>query len=716
MVSSRPKSDFSTVSNNARQRDHSIYIGFVKANNDVQNMGRLQVYIPEIGGDPTNPNSWITVGYATPFGGSTSPANLQNNQAMAGSQTSYGWWGVPPDLDNQVLVGFVNGDLAKGYWWACIYQQNMNFMVPGIPAGPATGGSSGSKPLGPTVEYNKLNVNSTVTPSRPTYTPLTTGLTNQGLTGDFERGPASSGARRESPSKVFGFNTPDGSQIYADDNPANEFIRFRTKSGVQVMIHETNGYVYINSKSGNSWIEISDLGVDIYSQNSVSIRAQQDVNIRADRNINMDAGGAINFRAGSDILMQAGGSIQMGAKTGMVLSVSSGTLNLSSSGDMLMHSSGAWRTQSSADTTMLAGGNMTRTASQINDNGPQAPSVASVAAKAQPGATLPDVAGGKSSTTNSTVARMPTHEPFMGHPKSNVAPIVAKPFVSDPGKPSTGNYTNAPSGTMQQTGDGKMTMIPNTDGNQCGTGVGTKKCSDNVYNAIQTASSQTGAPFGGMMAIADTESSFNPSIQNSGSSATGLYQFTNSTWSGMTQQYGGQYNIPTTASQTDPNANATMGGAFYQQNSQVLQNQGISNPSCGQVYMCHMLGTSGGPKFINAALTNPDAPLGPPAVSQAAINGNPGWFGGCTTVGQAYNKINGTMNAKAAAYDQQAGLPSPCSRDGSTQTASTGNGSGGSSSGASGSGTGASATGNPPSLNSGYNGPPPIDSSLDGEG
>jgi hypothetical protein len=701
MTSSRPKSDYSTVSNSARQRENSIYIGFVKANNDAQAMGRLQVYIPEIGGDPTNPAAWITVGYASPFGGSSSPSGLQNNQTMAGSQTSYGWWGVPPDIDNQVLVGFVNGDLAKGYWWACIYQQNMNFMVPGIPAGPSTSASNG-KPLPPTVEYNKLNVNSTSTPTRPTFTPLATGLTNQGLSGDFERGPASSGARREAPSKVFGYNTPDASQLYADDNPANQFIRFRTKSGVQVIIHETNGYVYINSKSGNSWVEISDLGVDIYSQNSVSIRGQQDVNIRADRNINMDAGGAINLRAGSDILMQAGGTIQLGAKSGMTLSVSSGSLILSSSGDYLVHSGGAFRTQSAGDTTMLAGGSMNRTAAQINDNGPAAPAVPATAAKAQPGVLTPN--GGGGGNLNTTVSRMPAHEPWSGHPKSNVPPIVAKPHVNGDPSPSGGSMSTVPNTRQQQTGDGKMATITDADGNQCGTGVGTKKCSDSSYSAIQAASAQTGAPFGSMMAFADTESAFNPGAANS-SGAQGLYQFMPKTWNGMIGQYGGQYNIPSGTSQSDPNANATMGGAYYQQNVQHLQNAGISDPSCGQVYMCHLLGPTGGTTFINAAMSNPDAPLGPPAIGAAALSQNAGLFTGCTTVGQAYNKLNGTMNAKAAAYDMQAGLPSPCSRAGATQTASTGTGTGTSGS------TGASATGKPPpsSYNAGFNGPPPFD-------
>jgi hypothetical protein len=120
-------------SNNGRILLHGTFIGFVKNNVDIQMMGRLQVYIPEIGGDPTNPNDWILVSYASQFAGSTNPMNVKKgDNTMAGTQSSYGWWGVPPDLNNMVLITFVNGDLARGFWFACVWQQNMNQMVPGI--------------------------------------------------------------------------------------------------------------------------------------------------------------------------------------------------------------------------------------------------------------------------------------------------------------------------------------------------------------------------------------------------------------------------------------------------------------------------------------------------------------------------------------------------------------------------------------------------------
>jgi hypothetical protein len=39
---------------------NSIYVGFVKALDDKQRMGRLKVWVPELGGDPTDEASWFT--------------------------------------------------------------------------------------------------------------------------------------------------------------------------------------------------------------------------------------------------------------------------------------------------------------------------------------------------------------------------------------------------------------------------------------------------------------------------------------------------------------------------------------------------------------------------------------------------------------------------------------------------------------------------------
>ena len=111
---------------------HGMHIGYVKANADVQKMGRLQVWIPEFGSQENDKNGWFTISYSSPFAGATSSKGLgTNTQTEKDTMTSYGFWAVPPDLDNQVIVMFANGDPTLGVMMGCLYQQFMNKMVPG---------------------------------------------------------------------------------------------------------------------------------------------------------------------------------------------------------------------------------------------------------------------------------------------------------------------------------------------------------------------------------------------------------------------------------------------------------------------------------------------------------------------------------------------------------------------------------------------------------
>lgn len=289
---------------------NQIYVGVVKDNADAQRMGRLRVWIPEFGGEPGNEASWITVSYASPFAGVSNPAQLagpddggDEHRKMSGTQTSYGWWAVPPDVENHVLICFASGDLARGFYFACLYQHNMNHMVPGIPLNKSTDATLNETVLPVVCEYNKKDtgIQDLKDPERPVYEPLHNGLTEQGLYTDPERGASITGARRmddRSLAPVYGLLTPGGNTIHIDEDPQNEFIRLRTKSGVQVLIHETTGYIYMNSKLGNSWMEISDEGINLYSKYDISLRAEGSINMHADNSV-ATQGGAVHTRGGN---------------------------------------------------------------------------------------------------------------------------------------------------------------------------------------------------------------------------------------------------------------------------------------------------------------------------------------------------------------------------------------------------------------------------------
>jgi hypothetical protein len=630
---------------NGRVADGKVYIGIVKNNADMQRMGRLEVFVPEFGGDPTDSAHWLIVSYASPFAGVTDPSDMVvGGQTYGDSQQSYGWWMVPPDLENQVLITFVNGESSRGFWFACVYQQNMNHMVPGV-AIDTSFSKNADNSLPPVVEYNRkdqsINTNS---PVRPRFDPLALGLQQQGLTNDFQRGSTSASARREAPSRVFGYLTPRANQVYVDDNPDNEFIRLRTRSGTQVLVHETNGYVYINSGLGNSWIEVSDAGVDIYSRGSISCHAEQDFNVRADRNILMDAGNNIvmtagnniNLSSGADTTSLAGGNIRFNAASGEFTVLANSNLNLTAQGQMTLKSAGVHN----------------RSAPQILDN----TSTPTDAPSVTPPATTPQNNGNTS--VNSPVSRMPIHEPWNGHPNSDSATpptgLTGAPFVPNgttqreaPFKTTPGQgTTNDPLPSTVQTGDGGNATVTGT-GTYPTVNVNNMSIRQDVLTAIQQASSITSMDYGILMAMCWIESKFNPSAKAPTSSAYGLYQFIDDTWAAMVTKYGSQYNI-SLSMRSDVGAQAMVGAAYMAENKKYLTNNlpAGTNITATDLYLAHFLGPAGATKFIRTPSSAPSFT----AVTASAVRANANIFKPGSTVQDVYNHFDGIITPRATAY------------------------------------------------------------------
>lgn len=403
---------------------NSTYVGFVVSNDDPTKMGKLDVWIPSI--NKNKDFGTFSVSYASPFAGSSNMAN--------GAQTSYGFWAVPPDINNQVIVMFIEGDPNKGIWLGCLYQQNMNNMVPGIPNATIVNQNNVSAPAS---EYDKNDINTASTsadPPRPIYEPLNTGLNNQGLTGDAYRGTSTSSARRDDAASVIGMLSPGGSQFVMDDNPSNEFVRLRTKGGAQVLINDTIGMVYIISKNGNSWVEVSDTAIDVYSSQPVSVRSQGDINMHSDTNINMFAvnsinmtavngvniasEGATNMIAGSQFNINSAGQTSIVSNAALVMT-SGGALGIDSGGDLALRGCGSIGISCCND--MVLKGSKTT----INSGSPVTPGNANLATAVQV-SSIQDIEvslsdGYPEIKTKSIVTRLPSHEPYSGHPTSPTA-------------------------------------------------------------------------------------------------------------------------------------------------------------------------------------------------------------------------------------------------------------------------------------------------------
>jgi hypothetical protein len=440
-----------------------IYLGKVVNHLDGQYMGTLEVEIlkAEESGNFAN---YIQCKYASPFQGATPLSGITNNDGYDYTQKSYGFWAVPPDIGTLVIVVMPEGNYGNAYWIGCVADLGMNFMTPGYSS--TTYNDSDRSTALPVGEYNKrVETGAGTDPTKyikPTNTRAVEALEAQGLKEDHIRGTNTSSARREVPSMVFGISTPGpqdragpthrygkpggqvnaafsrlgGSSFVMDDGdmsllrkgsaagtalayasvedgetdgdktlPANELIRIKTRTGHQILLHNTEDLIYISHGSGNSWIEMTANGkIDIYAKDSISVHSENDINFKADRDINFEAGRNFNFSA---------------------------------DGNFYLHTLGNWELKAEVDGRLTAGATTHITADRHKETAPQGVFMNSESAIATPaGQALRPV-------------RIPQHEPWSDHENldpSNFAPkfTAGKALTEAAAAPAAEGATPAP--------------------------------------------------------------------------------------------------------------------------------------------------------------------------------------------------------------------------------------------------------------------------------
>lgn len=448
------------------------YVGFVKDNSDPDKMGRLKVWIPELSSNPQDGTYWCN--YMSPFAGASN-IELNSSSDITG-QTSYGWWAIPPDIDNEVVVMFINGDPNRGIWIGCLYQQFMNNMVPGIPNSDVIRNDNSEPSFGPTTEYNKKDPkqNNSTDPKRPPYQALQDALIRQGLYYDEIRGSSSSSARRDTQSKVLGLLSPKGNSFVIDDGD-NSFIRFRTRNGAQILINDTVGNIYFVTKNGNSWLEISDNGIDLYSTGNISYRSQSDINLHADNNVNITAGNSFNMNSAGEVnLSSVKNTTIVSVKDVKVNSnskielLSEDNMTLFSSSDLGLGTQSNLSLSGMSQVSVKSSGVLSLDGSMIQQNGGggssvSQPSPATIPAMVERDDRQLDLTKGYPSLkTKTNVSRLPTHEPFNGHSASSTGATVSQPSsLSSGGGGSYSKFNDVPKDGSDDVANANM--IPNED-------------------------------------------------------------------------------------------------------------------------------------------------------------------------------------------------------------------------------------------------------------
>lgn len=154
-----------------------------------------------------------------------------------------------------------------------------------------------------------------------------------------------------------------------------------------------------------------------------------------------------------------------------------------------------------------------------------------------------------------------------------------------------------------------------------------QKAGARVSSAIQKASEKTGIDFSYLLQQAQVESSFKFDAKAKTSSASGLYQFIESTWIKMVDKYGDKYGLNHYADKinasgkvedqvtraeilklrNDPEICALMAGEFASENKNYLQNCINGDVGATELYMAHFMGAGGAAKFLNQMENNPAA-------------------------------------------------------------------------------------------------------------
>jgi hypothetical protein len=255
--------------------------------------------------------------------------------------------------------------------------------------------------------------------------------------------------------------------------PHNELIRIRTRTGHQILLHNSEDLIYIGNARGTSWIELSSNGkIDIYAEDSISIHTKNDLNFYADRDINMECGRNFNTKVGGEMqteviadqnsivngnqsnwvignvnttidgnhLHKNGGNFDLKTVGNAKLTadgnseINSGGKNVITAGGALDIKSGGASKWTGGGAVSIGGSKLVLNAGTINLNGPPAPTAATAAkaaAAVKPKYLKTHSVPNNSGTTlfKTILRRVPTREPWAHH--ENLDPGQFTPASTD---------------------------------------------------------------------------------------------------------------------------------------------------------------------------------------------------------------------------------------------------------------------------------------------
>ncbi len=466
---------YNTANVTGVREERGIVTGIVKANVHGAHMGVIQVFIPTFSTNPATKSQWRTVRYCTPFYSRVDNQGPQDSYYS--TKVSSGFVTPPPDLGTKVLCFFPEGRNAEGFYFACVPD---TFMLQTVPEATLTvdgdpGGEFNDNPKG---DKSSKKVTNFKKQPRPVDFFTQNYLRQQGLLGDTVRGINNSGYMRESPSELIGISSkgrridgngqdfltanaaavknPDtaskdivegllapyarrkGHSITLDDGDIDgnsNQIRFRTSTGHQILLNDTEGVIYIGNSIGSTWIELSNTGtMDVYAQDSINFRSKN-INFHADENIKFHSKGYTQIVSEQQLALEGKKELTV---------QSDGELGINGKKNLHLHTDSELFASSGGASYYNAGGNISVAGSLVLLQGPKtkAKQAKKISAGQKEDTTYDEAQNqfilDEEQMLSTSVDRLTMHEPFIGHGTTNTSTPFSGGLAGASGGPAGG--------------------------------------------------------------------------------------------------------------------------------------------------------------------------------------------------------------------------------------------------------------------------------------
>lgn len=218
--------------------------------------------------------------------------------------------------------------------------------------------------------------------------------------------------------------------------------------------------------------------------------------------------------------------------------------------------------------------------------------------------------------------------------------------------PTTGASSASPEGQsfgyVQPGNGGKWEDIP----------MPTAKTAAGSRKTMEAVAAMTGVPVEYLMIFCAMESGFDWTIKaGAGGSATGWFQFINSTWDWVLQQHSSKYGIPPDSGRRlrlDPRINALMGAEYMKYSMMLIKKGTGKDPTDIDLYLAHFLGPGTAVKWIKM----PKNTIGASAFQKEA-RANPSIFYGKDGKARTLAEIEQSFDKRMERFRQMAGGSKP---------------------------------------------------------